>query len=119
MRMYPPAAGGPIYWWLRNSFIGARRRSVRLMRAYDMNWDISKVVCNGVPRNSFNPSVNEWIWNVDTDLWNGAGGKAWFHINGQCVFTLFWAFSFYTLLERWYVNGKIDTFSKWQGRTEE
>lgn len=119
MRAYPPTAGGPIYWWLRNRISTGRRKYWRLMRAYDFNWDVCKTICNGIPRMSYNPSVNEWVWTVDTDLWNGAGGKAWFFITGQLSVNLFWAYAMYTIYQRWHVNSKIDMFSKWRNHPTE
>ncbi|PHJ18028.1 membrane protein, partial [Cystoisospora suis] len=116
MRVYPPVAGGPVYWWLRNTFLAARRSRNRIARAFELNWDMTKFACNGVPKTSYNPRVNEWVWNVDTDLWNGVGGQAWWYVGAQAMFTFYWAFALYTVVERWHVNGRIDSWSKWKNR---
>lgn len=118
MRLYPPVAGGPVYWWLRRTFTEVRRKKARLSRAIEMNWDVTKFATAGVPKTSYNPSVNEWMWNVDTEFWNGPGAHVWWYIGLQGMYTFFWAFSIYTMVERWYVNGKIDTFSKWKKKPE-
>lgn len=68
---------------------------------------------NGTPKFSYDPSVNQWIHSVDNEHWNGPGAMVWYSVSMNFLWWSFWAFWVYFSVARWYVNGKIDTFSKW------
>ncbi|KAL8425921.1 hypothetical protein Efla_000898 [Eimeria flavescens] len=114
-----PLGGGALYWGLRSFFQTARRRAVRYGRLMDMNWDYARACMNGTPKFSYDPSVNEWKTGVDNEHWNGPGGMVWSSISMNFIWWSFWAFWVYFTIARWYVNGKVDTFTKWRNRRKE
>ncbi|CDJ44975.1 hypothetical protein, conserved [Eimeria tenella] len=106
--------GSSAYWALRGALQQLRRRCMRCSRALQLNWDFGKAAMAGTPKFSFDPAVNQWTTRVDTELWTGAGGLVWSAVSMGCCWWAFWAFWVYFTLARWHVNGKMDTFAKWQ-----
>lgn len=108
-----------MYWSLRRGWITLKRTVRRSNRALDFNWELGRTTFAGVPKFSYNPKANEWIYLIDNEEWNGVGGRVWISISMQILYFFHWAFWSYFLYYRVLVNGKLDVFGKWKDRVEE
>merc|ERR1739845_343656 len=69
--------GGPVYLWLRSTWIWLRRYPGRhWMRWLDRNWDFQKMCMQGVPEIHIDPTKNRWRYMIDTSYYGGMLDKA-------------------------------------------
>mmetsp|Transcript_50242 Transcript_50242/g.78538 ORF Transcript_50242/g.78538 Transcript_50242/m.78538 type:complete len:165 (-) Transcript_50242:83-577(-) len=72
-----PYKGGPVYLWLRSSYIWFRRSPGRhWMRWLERNWDFQKMCMMGVPEHHIDPTKNRWRYYVDTSYYGGMLDKS-------------------------------------------
>merc|ERR1711879_250149 len=61
-----PYKGGPVYLWLRSTYIWLRRVVGRhWIRWLERNWDFQKMCMFGVPEMHIDPTKNRWRYMVD------------------------------------------------------
>merc|ERR1719235_1511818 len=72
-----PYKGGPVYLWLRSTYIWLRRVPGRhWTRWLERNWDFQKMCMFGVPEMHIDPTKNRWRYYVDTSYYGGMMDKA-------------------------------------------
>eukprot|EP00920_Eleutheroschizon_duboscqi_P026225 GHVT01064781.1.p1 GENE.GHVT01064781.1~~GHVT01064781.1.p1 ORF type:complete len:130 (+),score=7.72 GHVT01064781.1:604-993(+) len=97
---YPPVHGGPVYWTIRNRFATGKPVSYAAKNSWLMNVDWHRALLAGTPKCSFDPTANQWMWNIDNEEWNGVGGRVYLHFHTEFHFWFLWALAIYTVYWR-------------------
>eukprot|EP00386_Alphamonas_edax_P013783 GDKI01042475.1.p2 GENE.GDKI01042475.1~~GDKI01042475.1.p2 ORF type:complete len:121 (-),score=35.68 GDKI01042475.1:189-551(-) len=107
--------GGPVYWAIRNGLNFVRRNCLRKFHKWcEYNWDWDSAAFSNMPKRSFDPKMNEWVFHMDVQEWGGIGDRV------VCEFALrillYYAAAQWLLLVHWRMDctGKYNTFSKWR-----
>merc|ERR1712187_170272 len=110
-----PYKGGPVYLWLRSSYIWYRRSPGRhLSRWLERNWDFQKMCMLGVPEHHIDPTKNRWRYYVDTSYYGGMLDKA--HEEFYRFIMMYPALAgfFFILYVRIKDNDKDNFLAKWR-----
>ncbi|GBE59502.1 membrane protein, putative [Babesia ovata] len=115
----PPRGGSPIYWSVRRGIFRAKTNFMLLSR--QMRWNICLVRTSfaGVPKQSYDPKINQWVKLMDNEEWGGVGGRLWVDISNHLMFNIFLAFVLYACYFRFITNNKHNVFAKWANTEEE
>lgn len=110
-----PYAGGPVYQWIRHSFVSLRRDVLRRpQRWLDRNWCMERNFAVGVPELHLDPHKNGWRYYVDSSWYAGMIDKTFEDsIRGFWMYPLM-AFLIMYQHHRWCENNKYEVFSKWR-----
>merc|ERR1719263_2769758 len=115
-----PYKGGPVYCWLRSTYIWLRRRPGRhWIRWLDRNWDFQKMTMFGVPELHIDPTKNRWRYMIDTSYYGGFMEKA--HEDWSRYAMMYPALGFFTFVvyARMKENDKDNFLAKWRVLKEE
>lgn len=115
----PPRGGSPIYWSFRRWLFKAKTDMMRIPRQIRWNVCIVRASFGGVPKQSYDPKMNQWVKLMDNEEWGGIGGRLWINISNNILFNMFLAFVLYTCYFRIIANNKHNVFAKWAHRDEE
>merc|ERR1711953_1152940 len=110
-----PYKGGPVYLWLRSTYIWLRRVPGRhWIRWLERNWDFQKMCMFGVPEMHIDPTKNRWRYMVDTSYYGGMLDKA--H-EDFCRYIMMYpalGFFFFCVWARIKDNDKDNFLAKWR-----
>mmetsp|Transcript_59629 Transcript_59629/g.141894 ORF Transcript_59629/g.141894 Transcript_59629/m.141894 type:complete len:168 (+) Transcript_59629:89-592(+) len=110
-----PFKGGPVYLWLRASYLWLRRWPGRhWMRWLDRNWDWQKMAMLGVPECHIDPTKNRWRYFVDTSMYNGMMAKVHEDFHRYVLLYPFWGLFIVAAWGRFRCNDKDNFLAKWR-----
>eukprot|EP00929_Paragymnodinium_shiwhaense_P076929 TRINITY_DN395_c0_g3_i1.p1 TRINITY_DN395_c0_g3~~TRINITY_DN395_c0_g3_i1.p1 ORF type:complete len:182 (-),score=45.21 TRINITY_DN395_c0_g3_i1:80-574(-) len=110
-----PYKGGPVYLWLRSTYIWLRRVPGRhWIRWLERNWDFQKMCMMGVPEMNIDPTKNRWRYMIDTSYYGGMLDKS--HEDFYRYILMYPALAFYVFLMyvRIKENDKDNFLAKWR-----
>eukprot|EP00927_Polykrikos_kofoidii_P050757 TRINITY_DN4463_c0_g1_i1.p3 TRINITY_DN4463_c0_g1~~TRINITY_DN4463_c0_g1_i1.p3 ORF type:complete len:118 (+),score=15.77 TRINITY_DN4463_c0_g1_i1:523-876(+) len=115
-----PYKGGPVYLWMRSSYIWLRRVPGRhWMRWLERNWDFQKMCMQGVPEMHIDPTKNRWRYMVDTSYYGGMLDKAHEDFLRYVMMYPALGFFFFVVWARIKDNDKDNFLAKWRVPKEE
>eukprot|EP00746_Dinoflagellata_sp_MGD_P129138 gnl/MRDRNA2_/MRDRNA2_63387_c0_seq2.p1 gnl/MRDRNA2_/MRDRNA2_63387_c0~~gnl/MRDRNA2_/MRDRNA2_63387_c0_seq2.p1 ORF type:complete len:168 (-),score=22.29 gnl/MRDRNA2_/MRDRNA2_63387_c0_seq2:143-646(-) len=115
-----PYQGGPVYLWLRSSWIYIRRHVGRhMLRWIDRNWDYQRACMYGCPEMHIDPTKNRWRYLIDNSWYGGMMDKV--HEDMCRIVLLYPSISLFCFFcwVRWRTNDKHTFLSKWRVPKEE
>ncbi|GIX62187.1 uncharacterized protein BcabD6B2_16220 [Babesia caballi] len=115
----PPRGGSPVYWSLRRSIFRAKINTMLVLRQIRWNLCLVRASFAGVPKQSYDPKVNQWVKLMDNEEWGGVGGRLWVDISSNVMFNIVLAFVLYAAYFRFIANNKHNVFAKWAKSEEE
>lgn len=115
----PPRGGSPVYWSLRRWIFRAKREMLLIPRQFRWNTCLIRASFGGVPKQSYDPKINQWVKIMDNEEWGGVGGRLWINISNNLMFNVFLAFVLYAGYFRLIANNKHNVFAKWATSDED
>eukprot|EP00928_Gymnodinium_smaydae_P019972 TRINITY_DN176_c0_g7_i1.p1 TRINITY_DN176_c0_g7~~TRINITY_DN176_c0_g7_i1.p1 ORF type:complete len:168 (+),score=41.88 TRINITY_DN176_c0_g7_i1:77-580(+) len=114
-----PYKGGPVYLWLRSTWIWLRRVPGRhWIRWLERNWDFQKMCMFGVPEIHIDPTKNRWRYYVDTSYYGGMLDKAQEDFWRYIMMYPALGFFFFIAWARFKENDKDNFLAKWKNADE-
>ncbi|EKX73280.1 hypothetical protein BEWA_053350 [Theileria equi strain WA] len=114
----PPTGGGPVYWGIRRFLMRARESGARKSMFVSYNFDFGRACFAGCPKQSFDPKLNQWVFLMDNDLWDGTAGRVWNDVACTIFLNMFIAMLIYYSWFRIVSNNKHNAWARW-AKTEE